>query len=213
MWRQHAACLGEDPNLWFPVQPTDPQEAEAFEARGIGVPAPNPKNAVDGRKICVGWAETVTHVGPSGRTVVQETHDGCPVAEECAVWAVATRQQTGIFGGLGADGKLKWLRGQAWGAEWDADPILDDEVPDVDLEPTTVLIRQEQNALRREFGLDVEKRAWQAASECVRCGGPIPPGHHPPDRNTSGSTCAKGVTYAKGCRCRPCQIANARRSR
>jgi hypothetical protein len=231
-WREQAACLHQDPSLWFPTPATPQQEIDAFALRGITVdPDPSSgRNAIAAKKICVGHA---THQDfedvITGETVTIETkrHEGCPVAEECAMWAVASRQQTGVFGGFGADGKLKWLRSLVWGEEDDPEePDLFDEIttdtiaefPETaDLSMLIDAIRVEQEELRIEYKLRGPKpktqRPFQPKTQCRRCGDTIPSGHHPEDRNTPGATCGKAVSYAKGCRCFRCRVANAMRPR
>ena len=64
-WRDRAACLGVDPELFFPIGNTGPALVQIEEA-----------NVVCGR---------------------------CEVVEPCLSWAVASRQEDGVWGGLSAD--------------------------------------------------------------------------------------------------------------
>lgn len=61
-WRDAAACLEEDPELFFPVGTSDPAVMQAEEAKAV----------------C----------------------RRCPVVEACLQWALETRQDSGIWGGL-----------------------------------------------------------------------------------------------------------------
>ena len=65
-WRQHAACKGKGPDLFFPHE-----ELENGEIRYLN---PTP----EARALCA----------------------ACPVAEECAQYAVDTNQTHGLWGGL-----------------------------------------------------------------------------------------------------------------
>ena len=64
-WRDRAACLGVDPELFFPIGNTGPALLQIEEA-----------NVVCGR---------------------------CEVVEPCLSWAVESRQEDGVWGGLSAD--------------------------------------------------------------------------------------------------------------
>jgi WhiB family redox-sensing transcriptional regulator len=64
-WRDRAACLDEDPELFFPIGNTDPAFRQIEKAR-----------AVCGR---------------------------CEVVETCLNWAIESRQDAGVWGGLSAD--------------------------------------------------------------------------------------------------------------
>ncbi|MBC7558190.1 MAG: WhiB family transcriptional regulator [Dermatophilaceae bacterium] len=64
-WRDRAACLGVDPELFFPIGNTGPALLQIEEAK-----------AVCGR---------------------------CEVLEACLSWAVESRQEDGVWGGLSAD--------------------------------------------------------------------------------------------------------------
>jgi len=228
-WRQYAACLGKDPAVWFPTPDTTEEEVEGFRKRGVLVEGRvEERNAVTAKRICIGYATyrdfTDIETGEV-ETVAVERHDGCPVAEQCATWAVVSRQQAGIFGGFGADGKLKWLRALLWGNDDSAPEVesLEDLLADpiegsetLDLSDLISAIRTEQAQLKIEYGLEEEsatQREWTPMRACGRCGDPIPAGRHPPDRNTPGATCGVAVTYAKGCRCFRCRVSNARRER
>jgi WhiB family redox-sensing transcriptional regulator len=61
-WRDEAACLDYDPELWFPAGQTGAWSAQADEAKAI----------------C----------------------RDCPVRAQCLSWALATRQNHGIWGGM-----------------------------------------------------------------------------------------------------------------
>jgi len=64
-WRNHAACLDEDPELFFPVGNTDPAIFQIEKAKVV----------------C----------------------RRCEVVETCLKWALETRQDAGVWGGLSAD--------------------------------------------------------------------------------------------------------------
>jgi WhiB family redox-sensing transcriptional regulator len=64
-WRHNAACLDEDPELFFPIGTTGPAVEQAERAKAV----------------C--------------RT--------CPVKAQCLAWAVETRQDAGIWGGMTED--------------------------------------------------------------------------------------------------------------
>ena len=64
-WRDRAACLDEDPELFFPIGNGDPALLQIEKAK-----------AVCGR---------------------------CEVVETCLSWAIESRQDDGIWGGLSAD--------------------------------------------------------------------------------------------------------------
>jgi len=64
-WRDHAACLDTDPELFFPVGNTDPALRQIEKAKPI----------------C----------------------QGCEVIQTCLDWAIKTRQDDGVWGGLSAD--------------------------------------------------------------------------------------------------------------
>jgi WhiB family transcriptional regulator, redox-sensing transcriptional regulator len=64
-WRNSAACLDEDPELFFPVGNTSPALGQIEEAK------------------------VVCH--------------RCEVVETCLKWAIESRQDTGVWGGLSAD--------------------------------------------------------------------------------------------------------------
>lgn len=70
-WRDHALCLDEDPELFFPN----------------GVAGPAAEQAQEAKAVC-------------GR---------CPVQNTCLQWAVDTRQEYGVWGGL-TEGELRSLR-------------------------------------------------------------------------------------------------------
>jgi WhiB family redox-sensing transcriptional regulator len=71
-WREHAACQGEDPELFFPVGETGPALEQIAEAK----------------QLC---AE-------------------CPVRQECLRFAIDTRQDYGIWGGLTREERRKVRR-------------------------------------------------------------------------------------------------------
>lgn len=217
-WRDDAACRGRDPRLWHPTPVVERDEIEAFRRKGIvDFPTEGNRHAMVGRRICVGGVERREWLDPdTGHVdVVDHEVDPCPVRVECAVYAVLTKQQQGIWGGLGADGKLKWLRSVVHGSESEDDEPLGEAI---DAPPSLVnqlryRIETEQAALRGELSGTASQRRYQEARQCERCGDWISAGAHPPDRNTPGATCGKAVTYAKGCRCRRCEIANSLRER
>jgi WhiB family transcriptional regulator, redox-sensing transcriptional regulator len=64
-WRQNAACIGEDPELFFPVGTTGPALDQVEQAKAV----------------C--------------RT--------CPVIEQCLEWALASNQDSGVWGGMSED--------------------------------------------------------------------------------------------------------------
>ena len=64
-WRNRAACLDEDPELFFPIGNTGPALLQIEEAKVV-----------------------------CGR---------CEVVEPCLSWAVESRQEDGVWGGLSAD--------------------------------------------------------------------------------------------------------------
>jgi WhiB family transcriptional regulator, redox-sensing transcriptional regulator len=64
-WRDQAACLDEDPELFFPIGNSDPALRQIEEAK------------------------VVCH--------------RCEVMETCLSWAMETRQDDGVWGGLSAD--------------------------------------------------------------------------------------------------------------
>jgi WhiB family transcriptional regulator, redox-sensing transcriptional regulator len=64
-WRDRAACLGVDPELFFPIGNTGPALSQIEEAK------------------------TVCH--------------RCEVVEPCLSWAMESRQEDGVWGGLSAD--------------------------------------------------------------------------------------------------------------
>jgi WhiB family transcriptional regulator, redox-sensing transcriptional regulator len=64
-WRNVAACLNEDPELFFPVGTTDPAFLQIERARVV----------------CL----------------------RCEVVETCLEWAIESRQDTGVWGGLSSE--------------------------------------------------------------------------------------------------------------
>ena len=70
-WRDLAACLAEDPELFFPT----------------GVNGPALEQAEEAKAVC----------------------HRCPVQEPCLQWALDTRQEYGVWGGLSED-ELRTLR-------------------------------------------------------------------------------------------------------
>lgn len=64
-WRDHAACLDEDPELFFPIGNTDPAYRQIEKAKVV----------------C----------------------RRCEVIETCLSWAMESRQDDGVWGGLSAD--------------------------------------------------------------------------------------------------------------
>ena len=64
-WRNHAACLDEDPELFFPIGNTGPALRQIEKAKPV----------------C----------------------SRCEVAETCLKWAMESRQDAGVWGGLSED--------------------------------------------------------------------------------------------------------------
>jgi len=64
-WRDRAACLGVDPELFFPIGNTGPALFQIEEAKAV----------------C----------------------RRCEVVEPCLSWAIESRQEDGVWGGLSAD--------------------------------------------------------------------------------------------------------------
>ncbi|MGH8932540.1 MAG: WhiB family transcriptional regulator [Egibacteraceae bacterium] len=64
-WRDHAACLDTDPELFFPIGTTGPALNQIERAKAV----------------C----------------------QRCDVATQCLEWAIATRQDAGVWGGLTDD--------------------------------------------------------------------------------------------------------------
>ncbi len=64
-WRDHAACLNEDPELFFPVGTTGPALEQIERAKAV----------------C----------------------QRCDVNAQCLEWAITTRQDAGVWGGLTDD--------------------------------------------------------------------------------------------------------------
>jgi len=64
-WRDRAACLGLDPELFFPIGSTGPALIQTEEARAV----------------C----------------------RRCEVIDDCLSWAMDSRQEDGVWGGLSAD--------------------------------------------------------------------------------------------------------------
>ena len=74
-WRNHAACLDEDPELFFPVGNADPALAQIEQAKPV----------------C--WR--------------------CEVSQTCLNWAMETRQESGVWGGLSPDERRALKRRKA----------------------------------------------------------------------------------------------------
>jgi WhiB family redox-sensing transcriptional regulator len=74
-WRHEAACLAEDPELFFPVGNTGPAILQIEEAKDV----------------C----------------------RRCPVVETCLAWALDTKQDAGVWGGLSEDDRLALRRRNA----------------------------------------------------------------------------------------------------
>jgi WhiB family redox-sensing transcriptional regulator len=64
-WRDRAACLEEDPELFFPIGAKEPAMLQVEEAK----------------QVCA----------------------RCPVDSECLSWALANREEYGVWGGLSED--------------------------------------------------------------------------------------------------------------
>jgi WhiB family redox-sensing transcriptional regulator len=71
-WRHGAACLHEDPELFFPIGNTDPALQWADEAKAV----------------C----------------------NRCPVMQDCLAWALETRQEHGVWGGMSEGERRSELR-------------------------------------------------------------------------------------------------------
>lgn len=144
------------------------------------------------------WAERGVHVEITDPADTKRAQRicvvDCPVALECAVYAVETGQQDGIWGGLGSEGILKSMRAR----HAEGRPIRRE-------------IKAHQDYLRSTFGEQKHEWPWSPASECERCGDPVPAGNHPPDRNPPGATCGKKATAVKGCKCYRCAMVNHER--
>jgi len=74
-WRNHAACLDEDPELFFPIGNTDPALLQTEEAKAV----------------C----------------------RRCEVVETCLKWAIDSRQDAGVWGGLSDDERRALKRREA----------------------------------------------------------------------------------------------------
>jgi WhiB family redox-sensing transcriptional regulator len=72
-WRDHAACLDQDPELFFSIADSDASAHQTQEAKAV----------------C----------------------SRCEVAQTCLRWALETRQETGVWGGLSED-ERRALRGR-----------------------------------------------------------------------------------------------------
>lgn len=114
----------------------------------------------------------------------------CPVAVDCAFYAVTRGEMHGIWGGLGGS-KLKFFR-RLW-ADYGNPIVLRNQLA------SEILVMQ--------GGL----RPMMPKSKCLRCGTLIPAGRHPIDRNTPGTKCNSPVAYAKGARCWQARMGNAMR--
>lgn len=74
-WRDRAACLDEDPELFFPIGKTGPAFRQIEKAKAV----------------C----------------------RRCSVVETCLSWAMESRQEDGVWGGLAADDRLALKRRNA----------------------------------------------------------------------------------------------------
>ena len=74
-WRSRAACLDEDPELFFPVGSTGPAVVQTEQAKAI----------------C----------------------RRCPVIDECLEFALETKQDTGVWGGMSEDERRALRRRKA----------------------------------------------------------------------------------------------------
>jgi WhiB family redox-sensing transcriptional regulator len=74
-WRDRAACLDEDPELFFPIGNTGPAFRQIEKAKAV----------------C----------------------RRCSVVETCLSWAMESRQEDGVWGGLAADERLALKRRNA----------------------------------------------------------------------------------------------------
>lgn len=72
-WRDRAACLAVDPEIFFPVGTTGPALDQIDDAKAV----------------CLGW---------------------CIVRKDCREFALRTRQQYGVWGGLDEDERRAMLR-------------------------------------------------------------------------------------------------------
>ncbi|HZY00229.1 MAG TPA: WhiB family transcriptional regulator [Dermatophilaceae bacterium] len=82
-WRDRAACLGVDPELFFPIGNTGPALIQAEEAKAV----------------C----------------------RRCEVIEDCLSWAMDSRQEEGVWGGLAAEERRALRRRNARARR--ADPV------------------------------------------------------------------------------------------
>ena len=74
-WRDRAACLDEDPELFFPIGNTGPAFRQIEKAKAV----------------C----------------------RRCSVVETCLSWAMESRQEDGVWGGLAADERIALKRRNA----------------------------------------------------------------------------------------------------
>ena len=112
----------------------------------------------------------------------------CPVRMDCLEWALRTREDHGVFGGMSADRRRHLWRAAKKGPG----------------HYQRALGREIAELGRRVSGHD-DDRPWVLERPCPRCPSTIPPGRHPIDRNGSGATCGNPSTYNKGCRCGACR--------
>jgi len=74
-WRDHGACLDEDPELFFAIGNTGPALRQMEQAKAV----------------C----------------------RGCEVVDTCLRWAIESRQETGVWGGLSEDERRTLKRRKA----------------------------------------------------------------------------------------------------
>lgn len=74
-WRNEAACLDEDPELFFPIGNTGPADVQ------------------------IEMAKAICH--------------RCAVRETCLNWAIDSRQDAGVWGGMSADERRSLKRRNA----------------------------------------------------------------------------------------------------
>ena len=85
-WRLKAACLGVDTSVFFP----EDEDATVDDGRDIMTVMAVRQGA--SLAAAQTWA---VRFGPP-----QAICAGCPVQEQCLLWAISTHQPYGIFGGL-----------------------------------------------------------------------------------------------------------------
>ena len=117
----------------------------------------------------------------------------CPVRINCLDYAVRNNERFGIWGGVGSDRRRLLRRALSEGSEAYLDAI-----------------NEETEHLGRSVGGFEDERPEQPAKICDRCGGKIPAGRWPKDRNGPNATCGNPSTFNKGCRCQLCHDAKVK---